>query len=303
MIEIKKLTACTLEESVRAWNAGFEGYSFDATTNATSFVQRMVFEDLSPEWSIVAFLDGQPAGIVLQGIREFQGKKLAWNGGTGVAASVRGKGVGQRLIEESLAILQEEGVQLASLEAISDNLKAISLYEKMGYRVIDQLEHLSLKGSINTIEEKVSQAFEESESYIVEHVLPLQVTSVPFYKGMNPWQTQWQSAKEGEGIIVKDKEGNELGYAYYRRRFNTEGEHVSTTLFQCEAREGHSEAESIIFFLLKQVFGSFKDEINRVVPNLPLTQSNITHSVLKKIGFSPVAQQVYMIKELTSSQQ
>lgn len=300
MIEIKRLTACTLEESVRAWNAGFEGYSFDATTNAASFVQRMVFEDLSPEWSIVAFQDGHPVGIVLQGIREFQGKKLAWNGGTGVAASVRGKGVGQRLIEESLAILQEEGVQLATLEAISDNQKAISLYEKMGYRVMDQLEYLSLKGSLeDSIETKAFQNFEESESYIVERVLSLQVTSVPFYKGMNPWQTQWQSAKEGEGIIVKDKEGHELGYAYYRRKFNAEGEHVSTTLFQCEAREGHSEAESIIFLLLKQVFGSFKDEINRVVPNLPLTRSKITHSVLKQIGFSPVAQQVYMIKELS----
>ncbi|MGE8204660.1 GNAT family N-acetyltransferase [Heyndrickxia sp. NPDC080065] len=293
MIEIKRLTDCTMAEAVKAWNVGFEGYYFDATTTPENFIKRMVSEDLSPSLSIVAFQDNQPVGIVMNGVREVNGKKIAWNGGTGVATEVRSKGVGKLLMESTLSILKEEGINIATLEAISDNSKAISLYENRGYSIVDDLEYLGLKGSLQQNPLNYSQGND-----FVERAAPQQIGHLPFYKDMNPWQTQWQSAKDGEGIIVKDANGNELGYAYYRKTFNSEGIHVGTTLFQCEAKPDRTDAEEIICFMLGEIFGDFKDDINRTIPNLPITKSKLTYTILKRIGFEPIAKQVYMVKEL-----
>ncbi|GIN87330.1 hypothetical protein J6TS2_37160 [Heyndrickxia sporothermodurans] len=264
MIKIKRLIDCTLTEAVKAWNEGFEGYYFDATTTPDNFIKRMVNEDLSPLLSIVAFEDNQPIGIVMNGVRDIKGIKVAWNGGTGVAKEYRSKGVGKKLMNSTLSILKEEGIDLATLEAISDNTKAISLYKNMGYLVDDDVEYLNLNGK-----------------------LP-----------QNPRQTQWQSAKNSEGIILKDENGNELGYAYYQKIFNSKGSHISTTLFQCEPKPDRTDSEEIIYFILGQVFGDFKDDIKRSIPNLPINKNNLLLTTLKQIGFQTIAKQVYMIKEM-----
>lgn len=293
MIKIKKLIDCTLAEAVIAWNTGFEGYYIDATTTPENFIKRMVNEDLSPSLSIVAFKEKQPIGIVLNGVREVKGKKVAWNGGTGVAKEFRSKGIGKILMNSVFSILKEERIDIATLEAISDNTKAISLYKNMGYLVEDNLEYLNLNGNLpqNPIKDS-------NRKFNFERVVPHQIGQLLFYKAMNPWQTQWQSAKNGEGIIVKDDSGNELGYAYYHKIFNSQGSHISTTLFQCETKPDRTDALEIIYFMLGQVFGDFKNEINRTVPNLPINKSEITFRVLKQIGFKTIAQQVYMIKEV-----
>ncbi|MFD2444693.1 GNAT family N-acetyltransferase [Bacillus sp. CGMCC 1.16607] len=293
MIQIKRLSECTLEEGVKAWNVGFEGYYFDATTSVENFVNRLVSEGLSPTLSLVAFKDSQPIGIVKNGVRTFNDVKLGWNGGTGVATDYRKQGIGKMLMEATLSILKEEGVTLASLEAIADNQKAIALYENMGYEVVDQLEHLELKGALS------KAPFEESfENYSIEKVLPQQIGSLALYKGLNPWQTQWQSAKDSEAVVVKDKDGEVVGYAYYRKSIDSTGKHVGTVLFQCEASQEHPDSLTITHFLLNHVFGSFTDDIRRVIPNLPLKRSQLTHNVLTKIGFTPIAKQVYMLKNL-----
>lgn len=292
MLEIKRLAECTLEQGVQAWNTGFEGYYFDATTTVENFVNRLVLEGLSPRLSIIAFKDNQPVGIVKNGVRTFTGKKIAWNGGTGVASAYRKHGIGKALMEATLTIYKEEGIHFATLEAISENQKAISLYEKIGYETVDQLEYLQLKGSLKDYSSDIH------ENYLFSLALPQQVGYLPFYKGLNPWQTGWQSARDGEAIIVKDDDGSEIGYAYYRRTLDSDGNHEKTVLFQCEAHPNRKDAEQIVQFMLSQIFGSFSDTITRIVPNVPVNRSQLTYSILKEIGFDPFVKQVFMVKEL-----
>lgn len=290
MIVIKRLKDCTIEEGVKAWNSGFEGYYFDATTTPDQFINRLSAEGLSPELSIVAFKHNEPIGIVKNGIREVNGKKIAWNGGTGVASKVRKQGIGHILMEETLKIYRDEGVDIATLEAISDNEKAIALYKKMGYEIVDDLVHLELKGSLDIEEGNPDQ------EYFIESAVPLQTSTLPFYKGMNPWQTHWQAAKEGQAIIVKDMDGAEIGYAYFKRSFNPEGKHVGTILFQCEAAPNRQDADKIIGFMLNHIFNYFREDIRRVIPNLPKKQSNLTYNALVRLGFKEIANQVFMLK-------
>lgn len=292
MITIKKLVDCSLAEAVTAWNQGFEGYFINATTTPEKFITRMFTEDLSPSLSIIAFENNVPIGIVMTGLRIVDGKKIAWNGGTGVSKEYRGKGIGKLLIEANLLNLKEESVSLATLEAISENKNAISLYIKMGYVIEDTVEFLTLNGK-----QRQNPIREFNHNYTVERAAPQQVGQLPFYKATNPWQTRWQSAKIGEGIIVKDDRADVLGYAYYHRIYNDQGEHTSTTMYQCEPKPG-ADTEEIIHRLAGTIFGDFNDDIKRTVPNLPINKSEKTYSVLKQIGFQTTAQQVYMLKEL-----
>jgi GNAT superfamily N-acetyltransferase len=291
MLHIKRLSQCTLEEAVTAWNTGFEGYYFDATMTVERFLERLVLEGLSPTLSIIAFQDEKPIGIIKNGIRLFNGMKIAWNGGTGVASAFRKKGIGKAMMEAALSIYQEEGVQLATLEAIRANQRAISLYEQMGYQMVDELEHLEWKGAY-------LHAQSASYPYLVEKTIPQQVSDLSFYKGLNPWQTQWQSAKDGEAIIVKDEQGLPIGYAYYRRSFHGHGKHEKTILFQCEAHPERNDAEDLIRFMIGQVLAFADDSVITIIPNLPVNQSKQTYSILKEIGFQTIVQQVFMVKEL-----
>jgi hypothetical protein len=62
---------------VEAWNKGFEGYYFDMATTPEAFKKRGEQEGLSPDLSVVAFESGKPVGIVRNGLREINGKKVA----------------------------------------------------------------------------------------------------------------------------------------------------------------------------------------------------------------------------------
>lgn len=135
MIEIRRLSECTIEQGVEAWNKGFEGYHFDMTTTPEAFEKRMKQEGLSAELSVVAFDCEEPVGLVLNGIRESSSRKIGWNGGTGVAISWRKRGVGMQLMEKTLEILKEQNVEVATLEAISENKKAIELYKSLAMKL------------------------------------------------------------------------------------------------------------------------------------------------------------------------
>lgn len=294
MLEIKRLADCTLKEALAAWNAGFEGYFADMTMTYEAFLRRFPFEDLSPELSVVAFMDGEPAGLIVNGVRNVGGLKTAWNGGTAVAVKYRKQGVGRALMEETLKLYEQNGITLAMLEAIEGNDKAISLYESLGYQIVDRLEYLELKGK------QAQEPAAPSNRYSFRKAAPLQAGLLPFYKGGNPWQTQWQSAKDAEAVILSDSSGKDAGYAYFKKSFNEKGEHTGTTIFQCEADESRDDAEEILQSLISHIFGSLNDDIRRVIVNLPLERSRLTHSVFKQNGFTPFVSQVMMNRSMVN---
>ncbi len=293
MVEIKRLKECPLDKAVRAWNTGFEGYYFNMTMNADAFTTRLVNEGLSTGHSIVAFMDGVPVGLVKNGIREVDGKKVAWNGGTGVASSYRRHGIGKALIERSLEIYQEEGVDIATLEAIKENEKAIALYEQCGYSIIDQLEYLELKGSMSPSPIRPLPGLYTVQNPVYLHELD----RLSFYKSMNPWQTHWQSTKGSQALMVLDENGKAIGYANYRKDFSKEGDHTHTIVYQCEAAPEQRDADSIITLMLAEIFGDFSEDITRLVPNSPV--SSTSYAVYKGLGFQTTIKQVFMMKEMS----
>ena len=109
MIEIRRMSECTWKEAVGVWNEGFQDYFADVKMDADTFTARLAREGLSPDLSIVAFHDGRPVGILLNGIRSIAGKRMAWNGGTAVVPRRRRSGVGKALLEAAIRIYRENG--------------------------------------------------------------------------------------------------------------------------------------------------------------------------------------------------
>lgn len=59
----------------------------------------------------------------------------------------RQKGIGKKLLEESLKELKALGVKTFFLEVEEENHSAIGLYEKMGFRVIHRKKHFYSNGA------------------------------------------------------------------------------------------------------------------------------------------------------------
>ncbi|CAG7622748.1 hypothetical protein PAESOLCIP111_02440 [Paenibacillus solanacearum] len=285
---IRRLSQCTLEEALEAWNKGFEGYFIDATMTLDAFLARMASEGLSPALSVIAFIDGKPSGIVLNGIRTIRGKRVSWNGGTGVAPAFRGQGLGKKLIQASLDIYREEQVNTATLEAIQANVPAIELYQRMGYCIVDRLAILQHKGMCEL-------PAEELAPYTVVKAKPQELVRVPFYEPMTAWQTQWPSVRDGESLILADSSGQEVAYCLYRRGFDASGAHVSTTLFQCEVKPDRPDRETLLRCALAHALGSPRELTRRAFNML---RGHDAVRLLLGAGFEQTSEQVMMTRAI-----
>lgn len=282
-ITIKKLTDCTINEAVTAWNKGFEGYFVKLEMTPETFFNRLVNEGLSMNHSIIAFDQENPVGIVLNGFRIVNGKKISWNGGTGVATEYRGKGVSKLLMEEILKIYQEEEAEVATLEAIKENERAIRLYEQFGYQVVDSLVYLSGTPEIHS---------DSGDGILSRTIRPEQLPALPFYNGNVAWQCQWQSVKSGEAQIYFDHDHNPLGYALFKRVWNQEGNIEKVFLYQLELIQDYEEEA------IQAIFTKITDGENNPVNFITINASmkNVATQYLLNNGFTKTTEQVQMVK-------
>jgi GNAT superfamily N-acetyltransferase len=282
-LQIKRLTDCTIQEMITAWNKGFEGYFVQLEMTPEMFFNRLVNEGLSLPHSIVAFDGEAPVAIVLNGFRVIDGKKTAWNGGTGIATEYRGKGVSTLLMEEILKIYEEEGCEVATLEAIKENERAIRLYARFGFDVTDSLVYLAgtLEGKNNSLVQS-------------EYIRPEQLSTYSFYNQNVPWQCQWQSVKAGEAQIYFNDNQNAVGYSLFKRVWNQEGQLEKVFLFQVELLGEVTDER------LQAVFSAITEQQTHPVSFMTVnaSQSNPVIQYLMDQGFKKTTEQVQMVKTL-----
>lgn len=292
-LQFTRLTTLTFEEVEKLWNRGFEEYMVDISMSIQQIVNRFGMEGISPELSVVAWVDNEPVGFVFNGIRQSGGETVAWNGGTGVIPEYRRKGIAKELIAASLDVYRENGVELATLEAIGSNFRAIPLYEKMGYQTIHKIGFLRFNGEYS------DETFGASgrANYEMVRGIARDVSELSFYNVHAPWQCQWQSALGGESVILYNYQNQAVGYSLFRRVFNDHNELRAIVLMQCEVRGGQSDAEDILRTMLKEVYGPATLVCQRSTSNLNLDDARLM-SVLRQAGFEVTVDQVYMERRM-----
>lgn len=274
---------------LEAWEKGFEGYYVNVSMPLQAFVTRLINEDLLLDLSNIMLDGDKPVGINLNGIRTVDGRIASWNGGIGIAPEYRGQGLGKLLMEESMKAYLEAGVHLATLEAFVQNKGAIKLYEQFGYVIKDKLLHMS---SNSPVDLETESGIDSTLTTITD--MPIAASRLPFYNSAGAWQTQWQSAKGGQSLIVY-LGGEPVGYAIFRHNYNPQGELVSIALYQCEVHSDQASSLQIYKYMLGQVFDPGKGDAKKVVINLKESHTELV-GVLTEAGFAAEVELVYMEK-------
>jgi GNAT superfamily N-acetyltransferase len=142
-VDIRPASSLSLSERVALFNAAYEGYvmPFHLEEPQLAFMERSFDTDLDA--SIVAYRDGAPIGLANLAIRGEDG----WVGGVGVASRARRGGVGRILMDALHERARARGLKRVWLEVIVENAAAFALYEKLGYRTVQDLEVWTLPGT------------------------------------------------------------------------------------------------------------------------------------------------------------
>jgi len=290
-LELRRMNTCSFQTAVEVWNEGFHGYFVDMTLSLDDFLMRIMSLGISPGHSFIAFGEDQPVGFLLNGIRDNSGKRFAWNGGTGVIPSFRGKGVGKLLVQAALDLYSEEHVDVAMLEAISTNEAAIALYKQFGYARLEELVFLQT--------DEIGKDF-ASSAFVIQKVVPASVRKLEFYRELSPWQCQWQSVAVGggEAVIAVDSDRSVAGYALFEKKFDESDKPAKISLYQCEVAPDRSDSEIVAASLLRHVFMTDPVDCKRVTHNLRKS-NQLVIDLLTASGFTTFIEQVHMIRRLS----
>jgi ribosomal-protein-alanine acetyltransferase len=91
--------------------------------------------------SLVAKEDGNIIGFIIGALFMEDGNIVGHVLTIDVSPSHRRKGVGLKLLQEMEKIFRDKGAKVCRLEVREDNVAAISLYRKLGYRKVGMLKH------------------------------------------------------------------------------------------------------------------------------------------------------------------
>ncbi|WP_393959868.1 GNAT family N-acetyltransferase [Priestia megaterium] len=300
MIIIKPLSQCSFSDALKAFNKGFEDYYIPIALSLDQFTCRFGFDHLSVDHSFVAFYNETPAGIILNGIKKVKGKKHAWNGGTSVALSYRKMGIGVALLKASLERYQQQGAVEASLEAFKVNEKAIHLYQKYGYEIVDTLLFLKHRGSFRSPLLKKKNQF----TYSLKRGLAKDIQNLSFYTYDVPWKNQFDCIRDGESFIALNERNEEVGYLLFQKNFSSIGIVNSVTFYQGSVKENISNREEVLGFLLVSIFNMY-GPIAYNTYNVPAKRNSLLVKMLKSFGFQDLytdegikLEQVFMKNQL-----
>lgn len=132
------------EQIYEAFKIGFSDYSVPINFEIDSFFERFFgLEGNKLEHSVIAIEDDEPIGLILGGIRQFDGYKNMRCGTLCVSPKHRGSGVSGKLFDFFLDNAVKNKCERLSLEVLSHNKRAIRFYEKRGFEKKNKLLYYS----------------------------------------------------------------------------------------------------------------------------------------------------------------
>ena len=135
-IELRPAHSLSIGERAELFTAAYEGYVVPMHIDEASLRWMQEKFDFDLDASRIAYRDGEPVGLANLAVRG----RDAWIGGVGVVASARRAGVGEALMHAVHEQARSRGVERVWLEVIVENTGARALYEKLGYKVVQDVE-------------------------------------------------------------------------------------------------------------------------------------------------------------------
>lgn len=149
MITYNSCDLVSTEDIYKAFGRGFSDYSIVFDMSHEGFVERFFgTEGNIRDVSFIAYDQKNPVGLILSGIRNWDGMKTIRCGTLCIDPDYRGKGIALKLFELHREAAIKHGCKQMVLEVIKSNERAISFYEKLNYVTVSDLKYYSADTSV-----------------------------------------------------------------------------------------------------------------------------------------------------------
>jgi ribosomal protein S18 acetylase RimI-like enzyme len=144
MIKYKNCLEVTSDDIFNAFQDGFSDYIIKINVNKEDFEERFFgAEGNSKEYSFVVYDGNKPIGLMLGGIKVYDGIKTLRCGGLAISPNYRGGWISKRLFQLHQEVAKNRDCGQLFLEVIVGNDRAVSFYNKMGYSKIYDITYYS----------------------------------------------------------------------------------------------------------------------------------------------------------------
>ncbi len=115
------------------FSAAFSDYSIRIRLSYGRFSEMLDTNCFVPELSAGAFCGRRMVGVVLNGLRPYEGELTAYDCGTGVIPRLRNQGIARQMLDSLFGRLRQVGATRYLLEVLCRNEPAVHLYRQMGF--------------------------------------------------------------------------------------------------------------------------------------------------------------------------
>jgi len=129
-----------LQQIIDCLLSAFEGYYVPMPTDLAYWQQRFEKAGVDQAHSWGVFDREKLVGFIINAIGEHDGQHTAFNTGTGVLKDYRGQKIVDHLYQFGLPGLKAKGIEGCTLEVITKNLRAIRVYERIGFSISHRLK-------------------------------------------------------------------------------------------------------------------------------------------------------------------
>ena len=134
-MKVKLLSSIPFQKIIECFNHSFDGYFVKMPTEASFYEKRWKVAKVDYNLSFGMFDNNQLVGFIINAIDYRNGEKVAFNTGTGVIPSYRGKKIVKTLYDFAIPVLKSNGINICSLEVITVNTIAIKAYQRIGFKI------------------------------------------------------------------------------------------------------------------------------------------------------------------------
>jgi ribosomal protein S18 acetylase RimI-like enzyme len=133
MLELRNLSEIAFEDLIECLLKSFEGYFVKMPTDIDYWKERFKGARVDYHLSCGVFDQGKLVAFVVNGVGKVNGRKTAFNGGTGVLKEYRGQQLVDQIYAFTLPEMRKRGIERCQLEVIQLNERAIRVYQRIGF--------------------------------------------------------------------------------------------------------------------------------------------------------------------------
>lgn len=133
---VKDLTTTSIDSLVSVLLKAFENYFVPMPSDVKYWQSRFIAAGVDWRHSYGVFDKEELVAFIIHGVGNYNNKLTAYNTGTGVIDSHRGKSLVDKMYEVAIPSFRKAGISNCVLEVIQENKRAIKVYNRIGFEII-----------------------------------------------------------------------------------------------------------------------------------------------------------------------